>query len=289
MQQTCIVTDPVAQFPKHKSGWEEFVRILPTHFREHPPDSTSSDQTSPSPIEASASPSETRLDSLNQSAQNALKAFLFNLAHEFREVLFLLPTKALFPSYSTITQTLQQMNLPTVFTVIDSRSLGFGLGWLIQACIDVLNQGEDLIAVKRFLHHKIPQIYTLVYLPELTALAHSQVLDPDQALIGEHLGIRPLILLEHDQILPYQKTRNFKHLVDSLFEYAHEFDQIEYFGLHFGSALSLSDRKSIQNRLQSLRSKNPCDVQVMSPYLNQVLGNQAVCMILIESDKKHEL
>ncbi|MCX8061933.1 MAG: DegV family protein [Anaerolineales bacterium] len=286
MQQTCIVTDTAAQFPKHKSGWEEFVRILPIHFEINKTNSTSSDH--PSPNKAYASPSEWIAQSSNQPDQIALRSFLSNLAHEFREVLFLLPTKTLFPSFTIVTQALQQMNLSTIFTVIDSRSLGYGLGWLIQACIDVLSQSDNLIAVRRFLHHKIPQIYTLVYLHDLTSLGHSQVLDPDQAFIGEFLGIRPLILLEHDQIMPYQKTRNFKHLVDSMFEYAHEFDQIEYLGLHFGTSISLSDRKSIQNRLQSILSQYPCDAQVMNPYLSQILGDQAVCMILIESDKKHE-
>jgi fatty acid-binding protein DegV len=279
MQPICIVTDTTAQFPKHKNGWQEFVKILPiTFIKEHIV------QCSPAP----ALPVNHAWETFGLSAeeQNKLRLFLAGLAYDYQHVFFLLPTKILFPSFAVVTQTLQQMNLPSVFTIIDSRTFGFGLGWLIQTCTAFITQTSLPTAIKQFLNHKIPHIYTLIYLPYLTSLSRSNLLDPDQAMIGDYLGIRSLVLLEHDQMIPYQKVRNFKNLVDHLLEYSHEFDQIEFIGLHFGISIGISERKNIQNRFQSMPSSSLLDSQVMSPYLNQVLGDQSICVILIESDPK---
>jgi fatty acid-binding protein DegV len=279
MHKICIVTDTTAQFPKHKDGWQDLVKILPgsllgENIHQHPGEQ-------PLPSGADYAPDSFLPD---EEEQNKLRTFLSGLAYEYQQVFCLLPTKTLFPSFRMVTQTLQQMNLPSVFTTIDTRSLGYGLGWLIQTCADFLARNTNLSEIKRFLHHKIPRIYTLIYLPNLINLSRSKILDPDQAFIGDYLGIHPLVLLENDQIVPYQKARNFKNLVDRMLEYAHEFTQIEYIGLHFGISIGSSERKSLQNRFQLMLPHHTLDSQVMSPYLNHVLGDQSICVVLIESD-----
>jgi|YNPBryulayer2012_1023412.scaffolds.fasta_scaffold00011_29 fatty acid-binding protein DegV len=284
MQKICIVTDTTAQFPKFKDGWQEMVKILPISpggetVHPHPPERSRSsvEDYAPHPL------------FLGGEEQNKLKIFLSGLAYEYQQVFCLLPTKTLFPSFGMVTQTLEQINLPSVFTIIDTRSLGYGLGWLIQTCADFVCRSVNPGEIKRYLHYKIPRIYTLIYLPNLINLSRSKILDPDQAFIGDYLGIHPLVLLENDQIVPYQKARNFKNVADRVLEYAHEFTRIEYVGLHFGISIGISERKNLQNRFQILLSQNSLDTQVMSPYLNHVLGDQSICVILIESDSRHEI
>jgi len=284
MQKICIVTDTTAQFPKYKDGWQELVKILPINLGGDKVHQHLAEQ-----IQSSIADYAPNSYFLDGEEQHKLKTFLSGLAYEYQQVFCLLPTKTLFPSFGMVTQTLDQMNLPSVFTIIDTRSLGFGLGWLIQTCADFLSRGVNPGELKRFLHHKIPRIYTLIYLPNLINLSRSNILDPDQAFIGDYLGIHPLVLLENDQIVPYQKARNFKNVVDRVLEYAHEFTRIEYVGLHFGISIGISDRKNLQNRFQIILSQNSLDTQVMSPYLNSVLGDQSICVILIESDSRHEI
>lgn len=258
------------------------VKILPVKFTETGMSPYSSTQILPPPERSQIFAPATAHP---KKEQELLRIFLSNLAHEYRQVLFLLPTKTLFPTFSTVTEILQQSNFPAVFNLIDSHSLGYGLGWLIQSCVTVLKKSENLSEVIRFLHNKIPQVYTLIYLPSLTPLIHTHLLDPDQALIGDLLGIRPLLLLENDQVIPYLKTRSFKNLVDSMVEYAQEFRQIEYIGLHFGISIGVLERRQLQHRLQSLFARCYLDIQVMNPSLNRILGDQSICMILIEGDK----
>lgn len=284
MQKICIVTDTTAQFPKHKDGWQGWVKILPL--------SLVRDNDHPNPSEqiqnsvAEYTPNSFILDGEDQ---NKLKTFLSGLAYEYQQVFCLLPSKTLFPSFWMVTQTLEQMNLPSVFTIVDTRSLGFGVGWLIQTLANFLSRSPNVGEIKRFLHYKIPQIFTLIYLPSLINLSRSKILDPDQAFIGDYLGLHALVLLENDQIVPYQKARNFKNAVDRLIEYAHEFTQIKYVGLHFGISIGITERKNLQNRFQLMHSQNPLDSQVMSTYLNHVLGEKSICVILIESDSRHEI
>lgn len=284
MQKICIVTDTTAQFPKHKDGWQALVKILPIslvgeNVHQHPTQR----------IRGSGADDAPNSYFLGGEQQHKLKIFLSCLAYEYQQVFCLLPTKTLFPSFWMVTQTLEQMNLPAVFTIIDTHSLGFGLGWLIQTFADFLSKSTNPGEIKRFLHHKIPRIYTLIYLPNLINLSRSKILDSDQAFIGDYLGIHSLVSLENDQIVPYQKARNFKNAVDRLIEYAHEFTQIKYVGLHFGISIGIKERKNLQNRFQLMLSQNPLDSQVMSTYLNHVLGDQSICVILIESDSRHEI
>lgn len=284
MQKMCIVTDTTAQFPRYKDGWQALVKILPISLA-----GENVHQYPTQRIRGSWAEDVPNSSFLGGEEQHKLKTFLSGLAYEYQQVYFLLPTKTLFPSFWIVTQTLEQMNLPSVFTIIDTRSLGFGVGWLIQTFADFLSRSINPSEIKRFLHHKIPQIYTLIYLPNLLNLSRSKLLDPDQAFIGNYLGIHPLLLLENDQLVPYQKARNFKNVVDRVLEYAHEFSKIEYVGLHFGISIGISERKNLQNRFQLMLSQNLLDSQVMSTYLNHVLGEQSICVILIESDSRYEI
>ncbi|GAB4475013.1 MAG: hypothetical protein Kow0088_11460 [Anaerolineales bacterium] len=286
MQSICIVTDTTAQCPSYSNGWEEFVKVLPPslidqNLRASPSRSAGAASESP----ATSPDCETH----HRKEHDTLKTILTNLASEYQQVLFLLPTKTLFPTFNVITQTLNQMNLPSVFNIIDSHSLGYGLGWLIQTCITYLKQKNNSSEFMRFLHNRIPKIYTLIYLPSLAPLSNSRILDADQALIGDILGIRPLLILENDQVVPYQKIRSYKNMLECMVEYTQEFRHIEYIGIHYGLSVGSSERKNLQNRLQSLVAHNPIDVQVMTPYMHQVLGDQSISMILVEGEIRHEI
>ncbi len=77
----------------------------------------------------------------------------------------------------------------------------------------------------------LPRVYTIFCIPSLTYLRHNGFLGQAQSIIGEHLKMLPIYVVEAGELTPTQKARNHRHLVDLLHEFITEFDTLDHLGL----------------------------------------------------------
>lgn len=284
MPQTCIITDNSVQFSQSRFKGQEYVKILPLiqdHFGYIENHSNNSDDTqnesSALAYSYSSSPSpSTQMDDLVQT--------IYSLSRDFNNLLFILPTPTFSPAIAIITALLDQLSISSKVEIIDTQTISLGVGWLVQTSASAIVYGESISEIKHYLINKIPHIYTLIYFHNLLNLKALGLLDPDQALVGNLLGIHPLILLEKNQILPYQKVRTTKSIADLILNYAHEFEHIQFLGLIFGSDVGISEKKNVTTRIRSTFPKIKSEFQMMNKPLDNILGTQSISLLLVEKD-----
>lgn len=275
MPQTCIITDNSAQFPQAKCTGRDYIFVLPMPFN--------SETILPS-RQFSITDGNENSTSNEILLPHEISQSILNHSRNFQNLIFLLSSHSLVPTKQYMEKIINSMPIPASVDIIDSQTTGFGLGWLVQICADQIAGGMDIHDLKRFIYNQINKIYTLFYFQNLSSLKTLGVLEEDQAFIGDLLGIRPLVLLEKGNILPYQKVRTTKHFIDAILDYAHEFEHIHFIGFHFGSMISTTEKKSIIGRVRSAFPKATIDSQPFNKSLNSILGSQTLSAIFIEKN-----
>jgi DegV family protein with EDD domain len=278
MPQTCIVTDNSAQFPYQKPLGQEHIFTLSASLNSP----FASFLPNPSMANLALPSYQPRPLELSPHIEQEIRHTLLSLSQSYQSILFLVSSGTILPTCQYLEGLLRQIPLPVTVDIVDSQTTGFGLGWMVQSCAAQIANGASFQDVKRYLHNQISHVYTLFYFQSLLPLKHLGILDSDQALIGDLLGIHPLVLLEKGHILPYQKARSMKNFFDLILDYAHEFNHIHFIGIHYGSMIALADRKNILNRMRSAFPKVVIDSQAFNHPLNIALGPQTMSVIFIE-------
>ena len=121
--------------------------------------------------------------------------------------------------------------------VWDSQTFGFALGWAVQEAAALAQQGATAREIVTHLRRLRSSFYTVIAVQSLSYLHASGLLDPAQALVGEMLGITPLLLLEEGRLLPLYKARSTRHLLDLLQEFVEEFTSLRRVAILAGAAL----------------------------------------------------
>ena len=115
--------------------------------------------------------------------------------------------------------------------MLDTQTTSVGLGLIVEAAARAASAGASQAEIVKIVRGMIPHVYSIFCLQSLNHLAHSGYLDPAQAAIGEMLGIVPFYVLDSGKLIPIQKVRSMRQLVDVLHEFVTEFDNIDHIAL----------------------------------------------------------
>jgi DegV family protein with EDD domain len=91
--------------------------------------------------------------------------------------------------------------------VVDSRSLGMGLGFAVLAAAEAAAAGEDAAAVAKAARRRAEQTRGLFYVDTLEHLRRGGRIGAAQAFFGSALSVKPLLHLVDGRIQPLEKVR----------------------------------------------------------------------------------
>jgi DegV family protein with EDD domain len=201
----------------------------------------------------------------------------------YTEILVILLSAQLSPVYARAREAIRLAGNPAHIQVVDSQTTAAGLGWLVQMAAQMAVQGGSSSEILRLVRGSIPHIYTLFCLRSLTYLYHSGQLDPAQALVGEMLGIAPLFILEEGRLIPVQKTRSPRHLVDAFYEFINEFSSLKALALIQGLPAFTHEARNLHERIQLEFPSVPYVEHSMSISLAALLGPQSLGLVAMEN------
>ena len=270
MSNICILTDSTAQFSHPNYPGNDRVYIIPFELR-----------------------SQVRLgheswsggDSLQRlipPSQMEFTQYYTRLSGKYDTILVLTLSEQLSPATShALSASINYSNHAAV-EVIDSQTIGLGLGFLIQAAAAAAAAGAPLAEVERQIRVSIPRIYMLFCIPELTYLANSGYLENSQALVGEMMGMLPIFVIEDGRLTPMEKVRTQRHLFEAFQEFMNEFDVPTHIALVRGV-----NRNAIRSRpmLQYIREafpETPFSEHTTTPHLAALFGPQSTGLVVIE-------
>lgn len=132
---------------------------------------------------------------------------------------------------STTFRNAQRAALPLLgrskIIVIDSQLLTVGLGMLVTAAGRAAARGESLEEVVKLVRGMIPRIYIGFFVETLDYLERGGRIGKAQALLGNMLSIKPLLILEEGEIVALEKVRTRAKAIEKLVEFITEFTHIQ--------------------------------------------------------------
>ena len=91
--------------------------------------------------------------------------------------------------------------------VIDSQSIGMGLGFPVLAGAHAAQTGADLITVERIVRDRCARSSVLFYVDTLEYLRRGGRIGKAAALVGSALSVKPLLHLVDGHVTPLEKVR----------------------------------------------------------------------------------
>lgn len=146
-----------------------------------------------------------------------------DLVQRDNEILYIAFSSALSGTYqsSKIARDIVLEEFPDAkIEIIDSQCASYGLGSVVEQASDLVNAGEDFDTVIDKVNVMIGKVRHLFTVSDLNYLAKGGRLSKGQAFLGGILNIRPLLHVEDGKLVPIEKHRGEKKVLNSIVEKA---------------------------------------------------------------------
>jgi len=133
---------------------------------------------------------------------------------------------------------LAAMSAPVPVEVVDSRSIGMGLGYAALAAAQAVRQGESLAACADAAAKRATMTSAFFYVDTLEYLRRGGRIGSAQALLGSALAVKPLLHLVDGRVEPLEKVRTAARAIARLEQVALEragHDAVDVAVHHLGS------------------------------------------------------
>ena len=280
MGQVCILTDNSAQFPTASFPGHKLVNVIPLHIRVD-----SVYHLGGKGIKGADLPPSTlgglEPEVLPPTVEEFQQMYGF-LSRKYDEVVVLLISSHLLPVIDMAQEAAESMRGVIDVHIVDSRTMAVGLGLLTQVAAKAAAEGLPGADIVRLLRGLLPHIYCMFCLPGLTYLQHSGLLGPAQAIVGEKLGVMPLFILEEGRLVPVQKARSSRHLIDCLHEFVNEFADIQHIAIVQGIPPFEQEVRSLRERFADDHGAVPVSEHTIGPAVAALLGPHSLGIFVME-------
>ncbi len=279
MPRTCILTDSSACFSKPAFTGQEHVTILPHSIQLGGVPFLDGKDLS---IYSTGHPSRHIPSTLPPSTEAFRRAYI-HLGAKYRDIVVILLSSHLSQANANAHAALHSSTSPANVFIIDSLSTAIGLGLLVQTAAELCARGYPGKEISRVVLGLVNHIYSVFCLPDLSHLQRAGLLEPAQAIVGEMLGIIPFFTLENGVLIHTQKIRSPRHLVDILYEFVAEFENLKYLALIQGVNSYEQESRNLRDRIsQNIRTTPLCE-HSLNLSLATLLGPRCIGLVAMEN------
>jgi fatty acid kinase fatty acid binding subunit len=281
MSRVCILTDSTAQFPNPDFPGHELVTVLPLRIRLNG--------------RLYIDDKELTINRLPVSARNGLNPKVFPpdaetfrqtleiLGRDYEDIIIILLSAQLNATIAEAYEIAAAVHTYANTHIIDSQSIAVGLGLLVQMAARAALNGATVPEIKHLLHGQIPHIYTIFCTQSLTYLYYSGQLDPAQALVGELLGVTPFFVMEYGRLVPIQKARSARNMVDIFYDFILEFGGLAHIALVRGTPPFANEVHALHERIQTEFPNTPYSEHQFGIAAGSILGPRSLGIVTMIS------
>jgi DegV family protein with EDD domain len=282
---TCIITDTTAQFPSRLFPGQDHVRVvtLGVQFEEDP-------NIEPERIKTSRFP-QTLVGTNGEAFPRLvvptvveLQTLFSSLSTRYNEIVGIFLSGNLCPLVAHAREAAKNLSSLLRIEIIDSQTTGPGLGFVIQTAARAAEAGHDAREIRHLVQGLLPHVFSILCIRGLTYLQRIHTLDPAQATVGEMLGVIPVFVLEQGRLIPVQKIRHARQLVDSFFEFVIEFDHIHHLALVQGVPSYPQEKKILRERIEAEFPNLAISEHIINPSLTAILGPHTIGVFVWEEE-----
>jgi DegV family protein with EDD domain len=211
-----------------------------------------------------------------------LSSRILRLGRSFDHIILILVTAKLISAAAELQQSLGHVSSRAALHFVDSKTASVGLGFLVQVAAEAAHEGLSVEDILLKVRASIPHIYTVFCVQNLGYLYYSGQVDAAQASIGEMLGLWPLLLLENGSLVPIQKARNTRQLVEILYEFVAEFNSLRHLALLQGTPPFTHEARNLYDRIVQEFPTLPYSEHNLSSPLAATLGPRSLGLVVLE-------
>jgi DegV family protein with EDD domain len=280
MSRVCILTDSTAQFPAPVFPGCELVNVIPLHVELNKVLYTDAKDIRTANLPASIRQPDGP-KALPPSVEEFQEVFS-NLSRKYKEIVTIVVSSHLNPVVSTAQEAALAAEGPARIHVIDSQTTAVGLGLLVQAAANAARTGSNGVEITRLVRGMVSKIYTVFCVQSLSYLYKSGHLDPAQAIVGEMLNVMPFLILENGRLVPIQKVRSSRHLVDILHEFIMEFSNLEHIAIIQGVPPFEQEARNLRDRINAEDTSPSFSEHTLGAALASILGPRSLGVVVWE-------
>jgi DegV family protein with EDD domain len=281
MSKVCILTDSTAQFPAPLFPGNDLVNIIPLHVQLN-----NNLYTDAKDIRTANLPASARQPNSPTALPPTVEEFsevFSNLSRRYNEIVTILVSSHLKPVVSYALEAASIASGSARIHIIDSQTTAVGLGLLVQAAARAAQNGSDGVEITRLIRGMVAKIYTVFCVQSLSYLYKSGHLDPAQAIVGEMLNVMPFLILENGRLVPIQKVRSPRHLVDILHEFIMEFSNLKHIAIIQGVPPFEQEARNLRDRINAEEATPSFSEHTLGAALATILGPRSLGVVVWES------
>ena len=280
MANTCILTDSTTQFPIPAFAGRSLVNIVPMAINafngKQPADLRAHDFPTSAPLDFKVRVHPPSVENLEQQ--------FLELSKRYTGIVAILHASTLSRMYQNASTAANNLEGQVEIEVIDSETISTGLGLIVQHASEAAENGGTVTEISELIRSLMPRVYTIFCIPGLSYMRHNGILGQAQSIIGEHLKMLPIYVIEAGELTPTQKARNHRHHVDLLHEFITEFDTLDHLGLIQGVPPFETETRALRERLTLDFERLNISEHTISPELSLMIGPKSLGMFLLQSE-----
>jgi DegV family protein with EDD domain len=168
----------------------------------------------------------------------------------------------------------------TRIEVIDSRSASMGLGLIVLAAARAVRDGAEPAEVQQLINAMIRHTHVVFFVDTLEYLERGGRLSVAAPVLGSMQRIKPLLLLDDGNIVPYERTRTRAKAIEGLFTFIEDFPKVQEVYVLY--ATTPDDIEKLLEKVELIFPRERVQIAQFGPGISAHVGPGAMGVAVFE-------
>lgn len=168
----------------------------------------------------------------------------------------------------------------TRIELIDSKSASMGLGTVAVAAARAAQDGAEPFEVRQLINNMMQHTHLVFFVDTMEYLEMSGQLSLSPPVIGSMQRIKPLMILDDGEIVPYERTRTRAKAIEGLYTFIEDFPSVEEVTVMYST--TPEDVEKLLDKVEAIFPREKVQVTQFSPSTAIYLGAGAMGVAVFE-------
>jgi DegV family protein with EDD domain len=168
----------------------------------------------------------------------------------------------------------------TRIDLFDSKSIAHGTGSIVLAAARAVQAGAEPDEVYALIQAMIRHTHAVFFVDTMEYLERSGKLAIASNLLGSMQRIKPLMILDEGEIVPYERTRTRAKAIEGLYTFVEDFPRVREVIIHY--VTSPEDVEKLIEKIEPIFDREHIQVVQFGPASAANLGPGAMGVVVFE-------
>jgi DegV family protein with EDD domain len=168
----------------------------------------------------------------------------------------------------------------TKVELVDSKSAALGMGSVVIAAARAIREGATPDEASRLIHAMIRHTHVVFFVDTMEYLEGSGRLTLAGAVLGSMQRIKPLMILDEGEIVPYERTRTRAKAIEGLFTFVEDFPRVQEVMVQY--ATTPEDVEKLLEKVDPIFPRGRVQISRFGPAVAAHLGPGAMGVTVYE-------